>query len=585
MDNEENNNGVKRATDRLNRSEESFRKRRENEERERSARLQERSSDNDSDTSIRIQEELIKLNTGVAKSNSGELKFRNKQIKILEQSLAAISDDSERKEMMELIEVTKSGIRSNNSFAKGLTEKLVTHLDSIAGVITGVVADSPLLAGVTAMGIDAVKDKLKKRQEEREQLADFAQEIREGIETQTEAVIPKSEPEDIEKRREDLVADDKKQDALDILSDNSSETVSLLERILKALDKSGFDLADALIVGAGAAAAGTPLIKKMFKGVLKGGIIGTIVGGFFGGIDDAFTEYASTGNMSGAIASFFAGAMETLSFGTLDADKVKLKIVPFFDTIVDVIMTPFRLVKDTWDFVTGELTFNQFKTEFLADLKKFTTSFSEFAGVLADGAFTAGDFLGINSWLKNMNDAIAVLSGFDIQKDTIPEIIKFRNSLTNDTKLILAELGLTKTEWDDDVLLIANSMTEMSNSFKQSLFDTKKSFDDDMTKIANWMSNLPDDTKTFFDSTVPAIDDLVLNLANDIEAAFPKINSVDQIKSFGNFREEERLERRRIEQRANGVNLSNTQNNVVNNRNSFTASGIIVRGTRTHRIE
>jgi len=572
-----NDDGIRQAAERVGASERSYRKRLEQDEKNRLAEIEKNRNDSSDETSMKIRDELITLNRGVSSSTKSELVYRKKQLRILEKSLSAIEDDKERAEMTALVAETKKGISQNNTFTKGLTEKLTKHIDSITGVIVGVVADSPLLAAVTAGGIGKLKEGLENRSAEKSQLADFAQGVREEIEKKLDRP-EKSEKEDMETRRENLVAAAKQQDSSDALVDHVEESVMWLELIHDLMKKdgggiTGADLAMASAGGealkGGARAAASSLPVKLFKGLLKGGVITALIGSLFGGIDDALKEYAKSGNMGNAISHFLGGVLEFISFGMLDAKTVGDKVAPLMNGLLDVLMTPFRTLSTLFKLLTGQIGFSEFEHKISDGAKTFIEGFGKIFDVIKNAAASFSDMMGLTDWLSSMNESITKITGFNIKEETVDAI----------NKIPVIIKGMI-----DDVVGVFSKIVSEIDGWITSAFDSaKREFDDKVNSIKQmffgFFDTIGSGAKTFLKMMgieIPDIKSFKTDVMGDYKLMVPdKSATVEKLKQESAFNR--LLMNKPSSEPASIQSMSNANMNVDNSK-TFNSSGIYTRG-------
>lgn len=296
------------------------------------------------------------------------------EIEKLEKRISIEKDGATRKILSEHLKSLKTVTKENTGLTARVGGLLTRHIDTIGGIATGLLSESPIFAVLAAKGIEKIKEvgeaKAEARRAEIEELEkqrnillekqsdtsldqnETLDNIDEGIgevndnlerlqaaqENDTEQQLDlfydrlkadqEMEQERIEReeeaRREALAAE--KQPMPIEQKPEKEKKGGLLSGLVLGIKGllSGFKK-NLLLALSGAFGMVTGFVKglgKLFLGALKRIFLPiAIVGALFSGITSAVEEYKKTGNITEAIFAALQGIVEFITFGLIDKDK------------------------------------------------------------------------------------------------------------------------------------------------------------------------------------------------------------------------------------------------------------------------
>jgi len=367
-----------------------------------------------SDLSKGILERAATIAADSRKASRGDQKKSIKEIEALEKALVAEKDQGNRKIVAAHLKSLKSTTQENTKLSQRIGDGLINNIDSIGGVIAGVLADSPILAVGAGKVIEIFKDRnkdkkaletqnLERIEESRaELLAAATKEDPDKEESSGDMLTESQEPEkeisdnSTAEQNQDLIEKIPEQLSMDLspikeategmheamiegeanAEQNRREELARANKAAKAGGKGGSDediedetgsggllgflgitkLLGGLksMIGGFFAAIGPLFLKVLTKVFLPLAIVGSL----FNGILDGFKAWKETGSIVEAIKAFGAGIVEFLSFGLIDKEKFA-QITAWISDKMFMIFTSLGDVFDGLvDVVKGFLTDN-----------------------------------------------------------------------------------------------------------------------------------------------------------------------------------------------------------------------------------
>lgn len=318
------------------------------------------------------------------KNTAGERRKSIKEIESLQRSIKLEKDESTKELIQSQLKALKATTADNSKFLERTTGFLVSHLSEIGGVITGVLADSPILAVGADFLIRKVQGAFAEKRSALDDERERAESVRDNlIGQQVEMVQNADEPGDDSGLTDSNVevmnnttpvpddsigeGNENRNSLLVIISEQLSEilgTVAPLvddseenaregkvfnDKLLSALKggKSSVEKVEDNDVSTsvfGAIIASkfiAPLIGVLASigGIIKGFMLGlgkvflkvlskvflpiAIIGGLFFGITEAIETFKRTGSMKEAFIGFLGGILDFISFGLIGTDELK----------------------------------------------------------------------------------------------------------------------------------------------------------------------------------------------------------------------------------------------------------------------
>lgn len=342
----------------------------------------------------KISSDLLGMAENANKLSLKELDLQKKQLRNIEKTLIGVNDPVEKNKLQELIDLSRADLKNSTLLSTKIGDVVASSLVNSTAILSGVLAESPILGIGVKLAGDALAEKIQSRRDQKTELADQTKSLREAFEDSSPAEVSGESGvstddnlytnKNAEENFEDLiervdmskVSEEERREAK-VRADKDTE---LLERQTEALEglgdeinsqsseESGVGLGGALALGA--ASIGLSLMAAMkgammvFSGALKTFVVKTVpsfllrinpiamIGGvLFTGIFDAFEEYKKSGIISNTIASGLGGILDFFTFGFINKESVEAFLNPKFDMIKEAMSAPLESLQTLWSTV------------------------------------------------------------------------------------------------------------------------------------------------------------------------------------------------------------------------------------------